>query len=86
VCHVLRTTRRHKLYVNATTGYLIELLPCLLLRKCLRQYQARSQTPTLFDIISLRVDAVLRHDQDTRKEVHTCARSKMTQYNIVNNV
>jgi len=40
----------------------------------------------LFDIISLGVDAVLCHDQDTCKTVHTCASSKMPQYNIVNNV
>jgi len=46
-----------------------------------------SQIPhTLFDIISLDVDAVLCNDQDTRKTVHTCARSKMPQHNIVNNV
>jgi len=32
------------------------------------------------------VDAVLCHDQDTCKTVHTCARTKMTQYKIVNNV
>jgi len=38
---------------------------------------------TLFDIISLGVEAILCHDQDTRKTVHTCARSKMPQYNIV---
>jgi len=41
---------------------------------------------TLFDIISLGVDAVLCHDQTTCKIVHTCARSKMAQYNTVNNV
>jgi len=46
-----------------------------------------SQIPhTVFDIISLGVDAVLCHDQDTCKTVHTCARSKMPQHNIVNNV
>jgi len=43
-------------------------------------------THTLFDIISLDVDAVYCHDQDTSKTVHTCARIKMPQYNIVNNV
>jgi len=41
---------------------------------------------TLFDIISLGVDSVLCYDQDTCKTVHTCARRKMPQYNIVNNV
>jgi len=41
---------------------------------------------TLFDIISLSVDAVLCHDEDTCKTVRPCARSKMPQYNIVNNV
>jgi len=41
---------------------------------------------TLFDIIILGVDAVLCHDQDTCMTVHTRARSKMPQYNIVNNV
>jgi len=41
---------------------------------------------TLFDIILLVVDAVLCHDQDTSMTVHTWARSKMPQYNIVNNV
>jgi len=41
---------------------------------------------TQFDIISLSVDAVLCHDQDTSRTVHSCARSKMPQYNIVNNV
>jgi len=33
----------------------------------------------LFNIISLGVDAVLYHDQDTCKTVHTYARSKMPQ-------
>jgi len=43
-----------------------------------------SQIPhTLFDIISLGVDAVLCHDQETCKTAHTCARSKMPQDNIV---
>jgi len=47
----------------------------------------RSQIPhTLFNMTSLGVDAVLCHDQNTCKTVHTCARSKMTQHNIVNNV
>jgi len=41
---------------------------------------------TLFDLISLGVDAVLCRDQDTCKTVHTYARSKMPQYNIVINV
>jgi len=42
---------------------------------------------TTFDITSLSVDAVLScHDQDTCNAVHTCACSKMPQYNIVNNV
>jgi len=46
-----------------------------------------SQIPhTLFNIISLGVDAVLCHDQDTCKTVHTGARSKMPQHNTVNNV
>jgi len=46
-----------------------------------------SQIPqTLFEIISLGVDAVLCHDQDTCMTVCTCARSKMPQYNVVNNV
>jgi len=46
-----------------------------------------SQIPhTLFDIISLGVDAVICHDQDTWKTVHTCVHSKMPQYNIINNV
>jgi len=39
---------------------------------------------TLFDKISLDVDAVLCHDQDTCKTVHTCTRCKMPHYNIVN--
>jgi len=39
-----------------------------------------SQIPhTLFDIISLRVDAVLCHDQAICRTVHACARSKMPQ-------
>jgi len=46
-----------------------------------------SQIPhTLFDIISLGVDAILCHDQDTCKTVYTCARNKMPQFNIVHNV
>jgi len=48
-----------------------------------------SQIPhTLFDIISLGVNAVERHSQDIWKTVHTksCARSKMPQYNMVNNI
>jgi len=46
-----------------------------------------SQIPhTLFKIISLDVDAVICHDRDTCKTAHTSARSKMPQYNIVNNV
>jgi len=45
-----------------------------------------SQIPhTLFDIISIGVDAVLCHDQDTCKPAHTCAHGKMPQHYIVNN-
>jgi len=36
---------------------------------------------TLFEIISLGVDAILCHDQDTCKTIHTCSRSKMPQDN-----
>jgi len=43
-------------------------------------------THTLFDIISIGVDAVLCHDQDTCETIHTCARSEMPQYNVVNSV
>jgi len=46
-----------------------------------------SQIPhTQIDIISLGLNEVLCHDQDTCMTVHTCARSQMPQYNIVNNV
>jgi len=40
---------------------------------------------TLFDTISLGMDAVLCHDYDTCMTVHTCPQSKMPQYNIMNN-
>jgi len=39
---------------------------------------------TLFNINSCGVDAILYHDQDTCKTVHTSARSKMPQHNIMN--
>jgi len=40
----------------------------------------------VFDIISLGVDAVLCHDQDTCKTVHTCARSLFVSEQIVPSV
>jgi len=44
-----------------------------------------SQIPhTLFDIISLGVDAVQHHAQDKCKTDHTCAHNKMPQHYIVN--
>jgi len=66
--------------MNTITGYLIEWL----INVTLARSPIPSQIPhTLSDIISLGVDAVLCHDQDTCMTVHTCARSKMPQYNIM---
>jgi len=66
-------TVKQSSYINAT-GYLIEWLTCLLL------YVSANTNPdphTRFDIISLGVEAVLSHDQDTCKTVRTCVRSKI---------
>jgi len=74
---LLQLHKRNNQLSNRMTYLLIKLAPSPI----------PSYIPhTLFDIISLDVDAVLCHDQDTYKTVHTCARSKMPQHNIVNNV
>jgi len=83
--NVTQFTVKHSSYINAnirlsnqmTYLHIITLPPSPI----------PSQIPhTLIDKILLDVDAVLCHGQDTCKTVHTCARSKMPQYNIVINV
>jgi len=55
---------KHSSYTKATTCYLIVCLTYLLFRSAPLPTQATSHAHTLFDLISLGVDAVKRHSHD----------------------